>query len=113
MGDTSTSFVSGETVRRAISDFQSFAGLNPTGKTNLLLIVSLTLFYRIVVGELDEETSIWMSKPRCGVPDIIHEGHSTRRKRNANKKGNIIINIDQRLFCAFVCSCYFTFNAYS
>nr|CAH0104223.1 unnamed protein product [Daphnia galeata] len=67
LGDTSTSFVSGETVRRAISDFQSFAGLNPT-------------------GELDEETSIWMSKPRCGVPDIIHEGHSTRRKRNANKK---------------------------
>nr|CAH0102064.1 unnamed protein product [Daphnia galeata] len=69
LGDTSTSFVSGETVRRAISDFQSFAGLYPT-------------------GELDEETSIWMSKPRCGVPDIIHEGYSTRRKRNINKKGD-------------------------
>ena len=45
-----------------------------------------------------------MSKPRCGVPDIIHEGHSTRRKRNANKKGNIIINIDQT---TLLCVCVF------
>ena len=39
IGDTSTSFVSGETVRRAISDFQSFAGLNPTGKKILLSLL--------------------------------------------------------------------------
>jgi hypothetical protein len=90
LGDTSNSLVSNDTVRRAISDFQSFAGLNPTGKTKLLLIVSLTLFYQIGVGELDEETSIWMSKPRCGVPDIIHGGHSSHWNRNLQTIGNLL-----------------------
>ena len=71
------------------------------------------LFYNIFVGELDEETSIWMSKPRCGVPDVIHEGSSNRRKRSVNKKGNVYRPSD-RFFCEFVWSmlevtCYFAF----
>ena len=48
------------------------------------------LFYNIFVGELDEETSIWMSKPRCGVPDKIREGYSIRPKRNADIQGAFI-----------------------
>ncbi|KAG6453669.1 hypothetical protein O3G_MSEX008266 [Manduca sexta] len=49
--------------RRAIAEFQSFAGLNAT-------------------GELDEETSKVMSLPRCGVKDKVGFGES-RAKRYA------------------------------
>ncbi|XP_050353674.1 matrix metalloproteinase-14 isoform X2 [Nymphalis io] len=49
--------------RRAISEFQSFAGLNNT-------------------GELDEETKKLMSLPRCGVKDKVGFGES-RAKRYA------------------------------
>ncbi|XP_046645833.1 uncharacterized protein LOC124336177 isoform X2 [Daphnia pulicaria] len=49
----------------AIKDFQSFAGLNKTGK-------------------LDTETKKLMNKPRCGVPDRVRPGSSsTRQKRFA------------------------------
>ncbi|XP_041974462.1 matrix metalloproteinase-14 isoform X2 [Aricia agestis] len=49
--------------RKAISEFQSFAGLNTT-------------------GELDEETVTLMSLPRCGVKDKVGFGES-RAKRYA------------------------------
>ncbi|XP_046452877.1 uncharacterized protein LOC124200653 [Daphnia pulex] len=60
--------VSKEAYRHAIAEFQSLAGLEPT-------------------GILDEKTLEWMNKPRCGVPD--REYHApftatpplTRRKR--------------------------------
>lgn len=61
---TSGSLISGDTIREAIAEFQSFAGLNAT-------------------GILDEETSVYMSKPRCGVKDKIGKGGSARRKRYA------------------------------
>jgi len=48
------------------------------------------LFYKIGVGELDEETSIWMSKSRCGVPDIIREGNFILQKCNADIQGAFI-----------------------
>ncbi|XP_046638022.1 collagenase 3-like isoform X7 [Daphnia pulicaria] len=66
--NSSTSSVSAGTVRNAVSEFQSFFGLDPT-------------------GEVDEETLTWMRKPRCGLPDrIIPEGSSTRRKRSIDIK---------------------------
>nr|CAH0102259.1 unnamed protein product [Daphnia galeata] len=61
---SSGALISGDSVRRAIIDFQSFAGLNQT-------------------GILDSETSTWMSKPRCGVRDRVGAGSSARRKRYA------------------------------
>ncbi|KAK4020362.1 hypothetical protein OUZ56_002346 [Daphnia magna] len=61
---SSGALISGESVRRAIIDFQSFAGLKQT-------------------GILDPETSTWMSKPRCGVRDRVGTGYSARRKRYA------------------------------
>ena len=38
-------------------------------------------------GVLDEDTKTWMSKPRCGVPDIIRQGSSARRKRHVDIQG--------------------------
>jgi len=61
---TSGSLISGDTIRTAIAEFQSFAGLNAT-------------------GILDEETAKLMGQPRCGVKDKIGKGGSARRKRYA------------------------------
>ncbi|XP_046638639.1 uncharacterized protein LOC124316736 [Daphnia pulicaria] len=67
--NSTNSFISGDTFRKSVRDFQSFAGLD-------------------VTGILDEETLTWMRKPRCGLPDrIIPDDSSTRRKRNLNIKG--------------------------
>ncbi|XP_046638019.1 uncharacterized protein LOC124316241 isoform X4 [Daphnia pulicaria] len=66
--NSSTSSVSAGTVRNAVSEFQSFFGLDPTGIVN-------------------EETLTWMRKPRCGLPDRdITKGSSTRRKRRIDVK---------------------------
>ncbi|EFX66406.1 matrix metalloproteinase 1 [Daphnia pulex] len=60
--------VSKEAYRHAIAEFQSLAGLEPT-------------------GILNEKTLEWMNKPRCGVPDRDYHAPSaatpplTRRKR--------------------------------
>lgn len=32
-------------------------------------------------GVLDKETSVWMSKPRCGVRDRAHASDSSGRKK--------------------------------
>ena len=50
-------------VSKAVQDFQAFAGLNQTGK-------------------LDAVTKEYMTKPRCGVRDIIGQGATARRKRD-------------------------------
>ena len=50
------------TVKSAVRDFQSFAGINQT-------------------GELDKETLELMDTPRCGVRDIIGHGAIARRKK--------------------------------
>merc|ERR1719474_1641602 len=49
-------------VSKAVQDFQAFAGLNQTGK-------------------LDAVTKEYMTKPRCGVRDIIGHGATARRKK--------------------------------
>ena len=49
-----------QSLDRAISKFQEFSGLEPTGKLN-------------------EETIEFMQKPRCGVTDIIDEDEDTPR----------------------------------
>lgn len=41
------------------------------------------MFFGYCLGILDEETSVYMSKPRCGVKDKIGKGGSARRKRYA------------------------------
>merc|ERR1719187_638810 len=50
-------------MRKAVMDFQAFAGLNQT-------------------GVVDAETRVLMETPRCGVKDIIgHGAYAKRRKR--------------------------------
>ena len=49
-----------QSLDRAISKFQEFSGLEPTGK-------------------LTEETVEYMQKPRCGVKDILEEDEDTPR----------------------------------
>ena len=53
-----------DAITSAIKDFQRFAGLNQT-------------------GELDNDTIIMMSTPRCGVKDKIGHSESARKKRYA------------------------------
>jgi len=58
-----------QSLDRAISKFQEFSGLEPTGK-------------------LTEETVEFMQKPRCGVKDIIEEDEDTPRLRlKINSRG--------------------------
>jgi len=58
-----------QSLDRAISKFQEFSGLEPTGKLN-------------------EETIEFMQKPRCGVKDIIDEDEDTPRLRlKINSRG--------------------------
>ena len=54
MADTQESLESGklQSMRSAITDFQTFAGIN-------------------ITGQLDDETMKWMTKRRCGVKDSI------------------------------------------
>lgn len=61
---TSGGFITQETMTKAISEFQSFAGLN-------------------VTGDLDNETSTLMSLPRCGVKDKVGASSDGRSKRYA------------------------------
>lgn len=61
---TSGQLLDSSTWSKAISDFQSFAGLNST-------------------GELDTETMDFMSLPRCGVKDKVGFGSDSRSKRYA------------------------------
>ncbi|KAK0158536.1 hypothetical protein PV328_009527 [Microctonus aethiopoides] len=61
---TSGGIITEETMTKAISDFQSFAGLN-------------------VTGSLDNETSTMMSLPRCGVKDKVGRSLDGRFKRYA------------------------------
>lgn len=72
------------TWEKAIKDFQSFAGLNATGKSNelthALQILNLTDYF---TGELDDETTELMSLPRCGVKDKVGFGSDSRSKRYA------------------------------
>jgi len=49
-------------MKVAIADFQSFAGLKPTGK-------------------MDKQTKILMNTPRCGMKDIVGHGSYARKKR--------------------------------
>ncbi|XP_046457263.1 uncharacterized protein LOC124204261 [Daphnia pulex] len=58
-----------ESFRKAIEDFQSFAGLNKTGK-------------------LDTETKKFMNKPRCGVPDRVRPGSSSDRQKRFALQGS-------------------------
>ncbi|XP_063224622.1 matrix metalloproteinase-14 isoform X3 [Bacillus rossius redtenbacheri] len=53
-----------DTMRKAIAEFQAFAGLN-------------------ITGELDEDTAHTMSLPRCGVKDKVGYGADARTKRYA------------------------------
>jgi matrix metalloproteinase-14 (membrane-inserted) len=55
-------------LRKSISDFQSFAGLN-------------------VTGELDPETVELMGMPRCGVRDKV--GHDARRRKRYALQGKL------------------------
>eukprot|EP00090_Calanus_glacialis_P045346 TRINITY_DN8369_c0_g1_i1.p1 TRINITY_DN8369_c0_g1~~TRINITY_DN8369_c0_g1_i1.p1 ORF type:complete len:559 (+),score=136.99 TRINITY_DN8369_c0_g1_i1:156-1832(+) len=58
-----------QSLDRAITKFQEFSGLEPTGK-------------------LTEETVEYMQKPRCGVKDIIEEDEDTPRLRlKINSRG--------------------------
>ncbi|XP_043469115.1 matrix metalloproteinase-14 isoform X3 [Leptopilina heterotoma] len=61
---TSGGIISEHTMSKAISDFQSFAGLN-------------------VTGLLDEETAETMTLPRCGVKDKVGVSSDGRSKRYA------------------------------
>merc|ERR1719385_423528 len=56
-------------VSKAVQDFQAFAGLNQTGK-------------------LDAVTKEYMTKPRCGVRDIIGHGATARRKKRYVLQGS-------------------------
>ncbi|KAJ9601220.1 hypothetical protein L9F63_000615, partial [Diploptera punctata] len=60
----SGALISVESVKKAVSEFQAFAGLN-------------------ITGELDYETRHTMSLPRCGVQDIVGRGGDSRTKRYA------------------------------
>ncbi len=101
--------VSKEAYRHGIAEFQSFAGLEPTGKIILMInqpiplsscklnfiktllnYCMMDLNFLIVelndAGVLDEKTLEVMNKPRCGVPDREYHTPSattppTRRKR--------------------------------
>lgn len=57
-----------ESVRRAISEMQRFAGLPET-------------------GQLDERTVKLLHTPRCGLPDVLPEDRGRRRKRFALHNG--------------------------
>ena len=57
---TSVKSSSLQSLDRAISKFQEFSGLEPTGRLNA-------------------ETVEYMQKPRCGVKDIIEEDEDTPR----------------------------------
>ncbi|XP_012278476.1 matrix metalloproteinase-14 isoform X2 [Orussus abietinus] len=61
---TSGGIISEETMVRAITEFQSFAGLN-------------------VTGILDDDTAHLMSLPRCGVKDRVGPSSDGRSKRYA------------------------------
>ena len=47
-------------IDSAVRDFQAFAGLEQT-------------------GVMDEETTVMMNTPRCGVKDVIHDDADTPR----------------------------------
>lgn len=53
-------------VKKAISNFQRFAGLDVTGR-------------------LDRPTLTLMKKPRCGMPDEVASGNRFRRYKTASK----------------------------
>ncbi|XP_011311133.1 matrix metalloproteinase-14 isoform X2 [Fopius arisanus] len=61
---SSSQIITKETMSKAITDFQSFAGLN-------------------VTGFLDNETITLMSAPRCGVKDKVGASSDGRSKRYA------------------------------
>lgn len=63
MNPTSGGIISEETLSKAISEFQAFAGLN-------------------ITGDIDEETYKLMTLPRCGVKDKVGPGFG-RSKRYA------------------------------
>lgn len=56
--------ISMERVKKAITEFQAFAGLN-------------------ITGELDHDTRHTMSLPRCGVYDVVGHASDSRTKRYA------------------------------
>ncbi|PSN48124.1 hypothetical protein C0J52_05812 [Blattella germanica] len=60
----SGALVSAESMRKAISEFQAFAGLN-------------------ITGEMDRDTAETMSLPRCGVRDNVGYASNSRSKRYA------------------------------
>ncbi|KAJ9594898.1 hypothetical protein L9F63_013803, partial [Diploptera punctata] len=60
----SGAMVSEDSIRKAIAEFQAFAGLD-------------------ITGELDNETKETMSLPRCGVKDKVGYASDTRSKRYA------------------------------
>ncbi|XP_069668849.1 stromelysin-3 isoform X2 [Periplaneta americana] len=61
---SSGTLIAAETMKKAIEDFQAFAGLN-------------------ITGVMDRETSETMSLPRCGVKDKVGFGSDSRSKRYA------------------------------
>ncbi|XP_063993131.1 matrix metalloproteinase-14 isoform X3 [Diachasmimorpha longicaudata] len=61
---TSSNIITKDTMSKAITEFQSFAGLN-------------------ITGVLDNETIVLMSTPRCGVKDKVGPSSDGRSKRYA------------------------------
>ncbi|PSN48126.1 hypothetical protein C0J52_05810 [Blattella germanica] len=60
----SGALISADVMKKAISEFQAFAGLN-------------------VTGQMDKDTSETMSLPRCGVSDVVGYASDSRTKRFA------------------------------
>lgn len=71
---------------KAISDLQEFAGLKVTGNTVYFLVKSYTTdpsLFNNNLGQLDAETTQYMSLPRCGVRDKFASEQGRRGKRHA------------------------------
>lgn len=79
----SSNLIDGRVLSTAVADFQSFAGIDITGKAIIStsdLIPPLTHFI-LWTGELDDKTIQTMSLPRCGVKDKVGSGSDSRAKR--------------------------------